>query len=338
MRLPEFTYLEPAGLDEALEMLAEHGADCRVLAGGTDLLVRMKQRLLTPACLMSLKSVDGLAGITETDGMLKIGAATPLADITASAPVRQKFPALAEAVESVGAVSIQHFRGTIGGNLCQDNRCRFYNQSAFFRSTKQLCHKAGGQICYAREGSDRCRSTCQSDTAPALIALGAEVTVCSRDGRRRMPLMELYTATGEHPLSLADHELLTDIRIPLPQPGEGAAYHRLAYRSAIEYPVVCAGAWVRLEEGTIADTRIVVGAIASGPLHITGAAEHLVGRRAGDRRALEKTAESAADAAAAFAVDNVHGSTEYRMKMAAVMTTRALEGALKRAAGRGSNG
>ncbi len=338
MRLPEFTYLEPADLDEALEMLAAHGADCRVLAGGTDLLVRMKQRLVTPACLMSLKSVDALTGITETDGALKIGAATPLADITASERVRAAFPALTEAVEAVGAVSIQHFRGTIGGNLCQENRCRFYNQSAFFRATKQLCHKAGGQICYAREGSDRCRSTCQSDTAPALIALGAEVTVCSRDGCRRMPLMELYTATGEHPLSLADHELLTDIRIPLPQPGEGAAYHRLAYRSAIEYPVVCTGAWVRVDGGQITDTRIVVGAIASGPLHITGAGEQLVGRRADDRRALEKTAKAAADAAAAFAVDNVHGATEYRMQMAAVMTARALEGALERAARRGSDG
>jgi len=338
VRLPEFTYLEPADLDEALEMLHTHGADCRVLAGGTDLLVRMKQRLLAPAYLMSLKSVDGLAGITEEDGVLKIGAATPLADITASPVVRENFPALAEAVEAVGALSIQHFRGTLGGNLCQDNRCRFYNQSAFFRSTKQLCHKAGGQICYAREGSDRCRSVYQSDTAPALIALGAEVTVGRRDGRRSMPLMELYTATGEHPLSLADDELLTGIRIPLPQSGEGAAYQRLAYRSAIDYPVVCAGAWIRIEAERIADTRIVVGAIGSGPLHVAGAAGHLVGHPVADRSALEDTARAAADAAAAFAVDNVHGSTEYRMQMAAVMTTRALEKALGRAAQRGQDG
>lgn len=331
MRLPEFAYLEPGDLDEALALLNRYGAACRVLAGGTDLLVRMKQRLLSPGYLISLKSVSALNDIRQQGGALKIGPATPLAAITASPVVRDHFPALREAVESIGALSIQHFRGTIGGNLCQDNRCRYYNQSAFFRSCRQRCHKAGGQICYAREGSDRCRSTSQSDGAPALIALGAAVTVSSRDHRRTVPLMELFTATGEHPLALADDELMTEIKIPMPQPEEGCAYRRLAYRSAIDYPVVCAGAWIRLHKGRIADARIVVGAIGSAPLYIAGATEHLVGRPVSDHTALGKAARAAADAASAFAVNNVHGSTEYRMEMSGVMVSRALESALARA-------
>lgn len=177
MQLPGFEYLEPRNIDEAFDMLGAHGAGCAVLAGGTDLIVRMKLRLQSPRFLVSLKHLNDLDYIREDAGCLLIGAATPLARIIAAENVRAQLPAFHEAVAAVGARSIQHVRGTLGGNLCQDNRCRFYNQSAFFRSARQACHKAGGTICYARDGSDRCRSTCQSDGATALMALDAKVTL-----------------------------------------------------------------------------------------------------------------------------------------------------------------
>jgi CO/xanthine dehydrogenase FAD-binding subunit len=178
VRLPAFAYELPRNLDEALELLHTHGPNCKILAGGSDLLVRMKQGLTSPARLISLKALPDLALIKESDGLFRIGAATTLADILAYRPIQDRLPGLFEAVTSVGAPSIQHFTGTIGGNVCQDNRCQFYNQSKFFRAARQTCNKAGGKTCFAWEGgSDRCHSACQSDTAPVLIALNAQVVV-----------------------------------------------------------------------------------------------------------------------------------------------------------------
>lgn len=328
MQLPGFEYLEPRNLDEALDMLGEHGAEGAVLAGGTDLIVRMKQRLQTPRFLLSLKHLNELDYIREDTGCLLIGAATPLARIIDDANVRARLPAFHTTVSAIGARSIQHVRGTLGGNLCQDNRCRFYNQSAFFRSTRQACHKAGGTICYAREGSDRCRSTCQSDGAPALMALGAAVTLRGAGSERTIPVKELYTAVGDAPLSLHSSELLTEISIPLPGPGVGSAYRRLTFRAAIDYPLVSAAAYVRLGDGHIDEARIVVGAIGSGPLFLVTASNGLQGKQSTDEKALSAAAGMAGSSAGAFIVDNLNADMEYRTAMIPVLVSRALRGAL----------
>jgi len=328
VQLPGFEYLKPRDLPEALKILDDHGADCEVLAGGTDLIVRMKQRLKTPRFLVSLKHLKELTYIREEGGFLKIGSAATLAAITASEIVKLKFSGFHHAVESVGALSIQHFRGTLGGNLCQDNRCRFYNQSAFFRSARQACHKAGGTICYAREGSDRCRSTCQSDAAPALMALDAHVTLCSAGSERTLPLKDLYTAIGDAPLALSNNELLTEISVPVTGSGTGSAYQRLAYRSAIDYPIASAAAFVEVADKVIREARIVVGAIGSAPLFMVTASGHLEGKTVDDIPALSTASEMARDSAAAFIVDNVHSTMEYRTGMISVLVLRALEEAL----------
>jgi CO/xanthine dehydrogenase FAD-binding subunit len=331
VQLPGFEYLEPRDLSEALELLDDYGADCAVLAGGTDLIVRMKQRLKTPRFLMSLKHLKELAYVREADGFLKIGSATPLAAITASEIVKLKFSGFHHAVESVGALSIQHFRGTIGGNLCQDNRCRFYNQSAFFRSARQACHKAGGSICYAREGSDRCRSTCQSDAAPALVALDAVVTLRNAGSERTLPLMDFYTAIGDAPLALHNSELLTEISLPLTGSGSGSAYRRLAYRSVIDYPIVSAAAYIKVVDKVIREARIVVGAIGSAPLFLLTASRGLNGKPVDDGPALSAAAEMARNSAAAFIVDNIHSTMEYRTEMISVLVLKALKGAIENA-------
>lgn len=331
MQLPGFDYLEPRNLDEALGMLGEHGAECAVLAGGTDLIVRMKQRLKTPRYLLSLKHLNELDYIREDAGCLHVGAATPLARIIAAETIRDQLPAFHAAMAAVGARSIQHVRGTLGGNLCQDNRCRFYNQSAFFRSTRQACHKAGGTTCYAREGSDRCRSTCQSDGAPALMALAADVTLRGAVSERTIPLKELYTAVGDAPLSLHSSELLTEVSIPLPGPDTGSAYRRLAFRGAIDYPVASAAAFVGLGNGCIDEARIVVGAIGSGPLFLVTASKDLQGKQVTDEEALSAAAQMAGSSAGAFIVDNLNADMEYRTAMIPVLVSRALRGALSAA-------
>ncbi len=327
MRLPEFEYLAPKNLDEALDILDAHGPDCLVLAGGTDILVRMKNRLATPEYLLSLKSADMLSYIRQKEERLEIGAGTTLSEIKESEKTRP-FAALLQAVSSVGAVSIQHSRGTVGGNLCQDARCLYYNQSDFWRSAKQKCHKAGGRICYARDESDRCNATFQSDMAPALIASGARVVIIKKGGRRFISLADLYSSRGEAPISLEPEEILSEVRLPVRGKGFGSAYKKLSYRSAIDYPVASAGVSVMVENGSVKGAEIVIGAISRAPLRLLQAAGMLCGKSAGDRAAIRDAAEKSMDLASAFAVDNVGASLEYRIKMIPILVKRAIDAAI----------
>lgn len=331
MRLPTFAYELPRDLHEALALLNAYGPECKILAGGTDLLVRMKQGLATPAHVISLKAVPELTIIRESQGLLRIGAAVRLADILAYPRIQDRWPGLSEAVTSVGAPSIQHFTGTIGGNLCQDNRCQFFNQSKFFRGARQACNKAGGKTCFAWEGgSDRCHSVCQSDAAPALIALNASVVVQSQKGSRTIPLADLYSSIGERPLTLADDEMLTEIQVPDAGQGTGSAFEKLAFRSAIDYAVVSAGALVRVQNHRIVQARLVIGAVARSPLMIPTVEEILKNRLAGDKQAVDEAGRAAMNAAEAFIANNMAQPKDYRIRMVSVMAKRALNRALER--------
>ena len=330
MLLPGFDYLEPESLQSALDLLATHGEDAKLLAGGTDLLVRMKKGLLKPKVLISLKSLNDLSYISEEADCIKIGARTPLADIIKSDPVQKNARALFQACEKVGAITIQHFRGTIGGNILQDNRCHHYNQSDFHRSGRQACHKDGGKICYARENADRCNSTCQSDGSTALMALGAKLVMISKGQERTVDLDQFYTADGIMPHAMEAHELLKEIIIPLNN--AQSAYKRLAYRSAIDYPIVCAGVLLRpsdAQNNQIGEARIVVGAISRAPLFLAQAASSLMGKKLDDTDAFKKAAAASMDSAAAFAVHNVGSTLEYRCDMISLMVFQALTEAAK---------
>ena len=344
MRLPRFDYLKPGTLDEALDLMATYRDGAKILAGGTDLLVRMKNGLLRPKTLISLKALDELVYIKretrQGKDCLLIGGKTPLADIISSNLVQQLAPALAQACERIGAITLQHFTGTIGGNILQDNRCQHYNQSDFHRSSRQACHKEGGKICYARQDSDRCNSTCQSDGATALMALNAGICLSSKEGERRVDLADFYTNDGITPFACESHELLTQIIIPIQ---EGlSAYKRLAYRSAIDYPLVCAG--ILLVPSTslpthIGEARIVVGAMGRSPLYMAAASASLKGKPFDDTEAFQRAGIAAMDATAAFAVHNVGSTLEYRCSMAGEIVFQALTEANEtaRAAKKGQN-
>jgi len=328
MLLPRFDYLEPENLEAALDLLATHGDEAKILAGGTDLLVRMKKGLLKPKALISLKSLKELSYIQQEGDCIRIGAGTSLADIIASRTVQENAYALFQASEKVGAVTIQHHRGTIGGNILQDNRCHHYNQSEFHRSGRQACHKDGGKICYARENADRCNSTCQSDGATALMALGAKLVLVSKGDERMADLDQFYTADGIMPHAMEPHELLKEIIIP--HGGGRSAYKRLAYRSAIDYPIVCAGVLLKPfeeQKNRIDDARIVVGAMGRAPLFLVQASEILKGKDLDDTDAFQKAAKASMDSAATFAVHNVGSTLEYRCEMAHLMVFRALQDA-----------
>ena len=332
MLLPRFDYLEPENLEAALDLLADYREDAKLLAGGTDLLVRMKKGLLKPKALISLKSLSELSYIKEKADCIKIGAGTSLADIIASGPVKENARALSEACEKVGAATIQHYRGTIGGNILQDNRCHHYNQSDFYRSGRQACHKDGGKICYARENADRCNSTCQSDGATALMALGAKLVLIRKGQERTVDLDQFYTADGIMPHGMEPHELLKEIIIPLNS--AQSAYKRLAYRSAIDYPFVCAGVLLKpsdSQKDQIDEARIVVGAMGRAPLFLAQASSSLKGKNLDDTDAFQKAADASMDSAATFAVHNVGSTLEYRCEMVALIVFRALREAAEEA-------
>ena len=330
MLLPRFDYLEPENLESALDLLSTYREDAKLLAGGTDLLVRMKKGLLKPKALISLKALNELSFIKSKEEWIEIGAGTSLSDIIASGPVQDNARALFQACEKVGAATIQHYRGTIGGNVLQDNRCHHYNQSDFHRSGRQACHKDGGKICYARENADRCNSTCQSDCATALMALGAKLVLISKGRERTVDIDNFYTADGIMPHAMEPHELLKEIIIPVSS--ARSSYERLAYRSAIDYPIVCAGVLLRTsntQKDEIDEARIVVGAMGRAPLFLAQASSSLKGKKLDDTDAFQKAADSTMDSAAAFAVHNVGSTVEYRCSMIPLMVFRTLKEAAR---------
>jgi 4-hydroxybenzoyl-CoA reductase beta subunit len=331
LRLPSFEYLEPRNLEEALEFLSAHGDKARVIAGGTDLIVRMKQRLVEPSFLISLKSLQELSFIRQDNGIAAIGAMTPLSSVLDSDLIKTNFPALLEAVKLIGAPPVQHFRGTIGGNLCLQTRCLYYNQSAFWRSGRTKCHKDNGETCYAEENSDRCRSANQSDGACALMALGAKVVLASTREKRVLPIEEFFTTKGENPFVTEPDEMVTEIQVTLTSQGQGSSFQKLTYRSALDFALVSAAASLALEKGKISDARIAIGGAGASPLLLKEAAGILIGKKPEDAGAINETANQVRKHASAFMVDNLGATLEYRQKMSGVMAKRAITEALGRA-------
>ncbi|MFH1090005.1 MAG: FAD binding domain-containing protein, partial [Pseudomonadota bacterium] len=218
MRLPSFEYLAPSSLAETLRLLAERAPAAAVLAGGTDLIPRLRYRLVKPDLVLSLSHVPELKEI-RLDGLtLKIGACAVLQEVMNHPEVKAQAPGLADALKSIGAPNIQHRIGTIGGNLLLNTRCLFYNQSEWWRSGRERCLKNGGQVCHSLPESKECSASCQSDGAAMLSALSVQVVLKSAKGERMLPLAELFSGKGEAPFTLTPEELLTQVQIFLPPP------------------------------------------------------------------------------------------------------------------------
>jgi 4-hydroxybenzoyl-CoA reductase beta subunit len=330
VRLPDFDYLEPETFEETLEMLAVHKDKATLLAGGTDLIVRMKKRLLAPAALISLKKLSDLNYIRRQNNEILIGPMTPLVSIRESEMIKSRFHALAQAVTLIGAPTLQHFRGTMGGNLCLDTRCLFYNQSAIWRSGRTACHKDHGETCYAEKNSDRCRSANQSDGACALLALEATLLLASTRGKRSIPMEDFFTGRGESPFALDPDEMVAEIRLPLSEKMRESSFQKLAYRSALDFALVASAARIEVKDGEFADARIVIGGAGASPLLLKEASESLIGKSVQDRAALEEARVKVSKHASPFMVDNLGSTLEYRRKMAGTMAIRALREAQER--------
>jgi 4-hydroxybenzoyl-CoA reductase subunit beta len=325
MRLPKFEHLQPESLEEALDLLSEHGEEAKVIAGGTDLLVSMKHKLLTPKYVLNLKEL-GLDFIEEGKEGLRIGALTRLTTIIKSPLVQEKLPVLAQAAGYVAAPPLQNM-GTLGGNLCLNTRCFFYNQSRFWRQARPLCFKTGGEMCHVVKGGDHCYSVYQGDLAPVLIALGARVRLAKKGGEWVIPLLDLYTGQGEKPIGLEAGEILTEVEIPAPAASSwGGDYQKLRYRGAMDFPLVGVAAVLTWNGEGCAEARVVLTAVASAPVVVEEAGKLLEGQKPGEE-IIGRAAEAAYEVA--HPVANIGSTPLYRRKMVRVMAKRAIANAVR---------
>lgn len=325
MRLPKFEHLQPESLDEALDLLAEHGERAKIIAGGTELLVSMKLGLLAPDYLVNLKEIPELDFISDDDG-LRIGALTKVRTLIDSEPIQTDFPILAQAAELVAAPPLQHM-ATLGGNLCINTRCFYYNQSTFWREARPRCYKTGGDTCHVVKGGDRCFATYQGDMAPALMALGATVKIAKKGAEWLTPLAELYTGKGKRPLGLEPGEVMVEVQVPAAAANWSGHYQKLRYRGAMDFPLVGVAAVVAKDgANTCSKANVALTAVGTGPMMVGKASEILEGQRI-----TEELVAQAADAAYEVArpVDNIGSDASYRRKMVRVLTRRAIKNALE---------
>jgi 4-hydroxybenzoyl-CoA reductase subunit beta len=324
MRLPAFQYFGPVTRDEVLALLASEGKGCAIIGGGTEIMGRMKHRLIRPDSVISLKGVAGLSGITRVNGEIHIGAMTTLREIGESPLLGETAAAVVEAARAVAAPPIQNI-GTIGGNTLQNTRCLYYNQSELVRKGRDPCHKAGGGVCYAVPGSKRCFSVYQGDIAPVLVAYGATATLERAGSVRTVPVAELFSGDGTLPLSIAPEELLTDITIPALTGSGGSSYQKLRLRSSVDYALMSAAVVLSAQEGLISRARVVLGASGPAPQVVDGAAGILEGR-APDDVDVDGVAELGFKASEG--INNLALPGAYRREMARVFTRRALSQAI----------
>jgi 4-hydroxybenzoyl-CoA reductase subunit beta len=319
LRLPPFRYVAPASAREAARALADHGPEAMPVAGGTDLLPNMKRRQFTPRVLVGLRGLPGAARI-DANGDLTVGALATLADLAAHPAVGARWPAVARAAGLVASPLIRT-AATLGGNLCVDTRCTYYNQTEFWRASIGYCMKKDGTVCLVAPGSETCWALSSSDTAPVMIALEAEATLQGADGDRRVRVADLYRADGIHYLAKRPEEVLTSVRLP-DRTGWAMTYRKLRRRGSIDFPILGVAVAVRLAAGrTVEDARIVLGAVHTSPVRATQA-EDLLRGRALDAEAIEMAAGIAYKPARPL--DNADLSYAWRKRMARIEVARAL--------------
>ncbi len=273
MRLPEFSYVEAGSVQEASAILAT--SDSLPLSGGTDLLVNMKHRLLQPSTLVDIKKIADLASIRELPGgEISLGALTTLGTIERSTLIKERIPSLAVAAQSVGTPQIRN-KATLGGNICLNTRCWYYNVPPFSRKTRQVCIKQGGSVCHVVPGEKqgRCYSLFSADTVPVLMALDSMVKVSSGETSRVVPLAELYTGDGANPIALRRGELVTEVLVPPLPVRTSSCYLKLRERGTLDFPILGIASALTFEEDkrTCRKARIVLTGVSSGPFEATEA-------------------------------------------------------------------
>ncbi len=320
MSLPQFKLLRPRMLEEARSHLAKHANNIRILAGGTDLIPSMRQKLFEPEFVLDLRHVAELKGTRQQGSDVEIGALTPLSDIERSGLLKKRYPVLTEAAATVASPVIRNM-GTIGGNICLDTRCLWYNQSLTWRKACGFCIKKDGDLCHVAPGGTKCWAAFSGDTPPALLCLNAEIELVGPSTTRRIPLSDFYTGAGDNYRKLQPDELLTRIFLPAATADYAGVYRKLRIRGSIDYPLAGVAVALKRSNGHIAEARVALTAVNPAPVLVKGASEALAGKQID-----ESLAETIGDLAARTAKPLTTSALtpEYRREMIRVFTKRAI--------------
>jgi len=324
----------PTTVADAVRLLGEHGASAMIIAGGTDVVPNLQMKLFSPKVLVDVKGLRELRGIEySAEGGLRIGALASLTAIHNSPAVREKFPVLWQAVGTI-AGPLQRNMGTLGGNICLETRCVWYNQSYFWRKALGGCLKHPmpnkdaahpETICHVAPGGNFCWAVWSGDSAPALLALDAEIEIAGPRGMRRLLLRDFYKNDGMDRIALERDELLTWIHVPARMAGRWGEYRKLRVRNSIDYPLAGVAVTLdRADDGTCRDARVALSAVNPAPKLVHEAAEWLAGRKfsAEDSERVARRAIQIAKPLTTSASTPV-----YRRDMVKLFTRRALEAA-----------
>ncbi len=323
--IPAFELYQPASIDDALRLLDKFGADALVLAGGLDSMDWLKDRLKRPKAVVDLAQIKELHGVREANGGLEIGAMTPLTEVVKHPVVREKFSILMQAAELVASPQIRN-QGTIGGNVSQDTRCWYYRGG-------WNCYRAGGNICYADTPSainrehaifdaDRCVAVNPSDTAPALLALDAQMVIRGPKGERVVPAEEYWIGPGIDITKmnvLEPNELLTTIRLPSTMAGAQFYFEKVRDRQVWDFPLVNVAAAIKPNGANIGESRLVVNAVAARPRRLRNVEAAIMGKPRN-----EETAKMAGDLAVQGAQTLKHNG--YKVPLMRNLVKRAVRG------------
>ncbi len=316
--LPDFKLLRPRTLPDAVDALARHSS-LQVVAGGTDLIPSLKQRLFTPEYVVDIRGIPELRGITHTADGVTIGALTTLTAIEHSEFLRQNYSVLTEAAATVASPILRNM-GTIGGNICLDTRCLWYNQSLTWRKSCGFCIKKDGDLCHVAPGGRKCWAAFSGDTPPALLCLDAELEIAGPMGTRRVLLRDFYTDEGDARTRLAPNEIVTRVFLPARTAGYRGVYKKLRVRGSIDYPL--AGVAVAIKSnGHIEDARLAITAVNPAP-HLVPRVDELLRGKSLDAELASEIAELAARTAKPLTTSVL--TPEYRREMIRVFTNRAL--------------
>jgi 4-hydroxybenzoyl-CoA reductase subunit beta len=335
LSLPQFRLLRPRTVAEAVDFLSRDTArvaagasparsgqiPIRIIAGGTDLIPSMRQKLFEPEFVLDLRGIAEMRGIRQhPDGSIEIGALTTLRVIERSPLLCQRYPVLTEAAATVASPVLRNM-GTIGGNICLDTRCLWYNQSLTWRKGCGFCIKKDGDLCHVAPGSSKCWAVFSGDTPPALLCLQAEIEIAGPAGARRIALRDFYTGDGENYRRLQPNELVTRIFLPAGSADYRGVYRKLRVRGSIDYPLAGVAVALKRSNGDVTDARIAITAVNPAPLLLDGACEMLAGKHVD-----EALAEAVGDLAARTAKPLTTSALtpEYRREIIRVFTKRAL--------------
>jgi 4-hydroxybenzoyl-CoA reductase subunit beta len=320
MRLPLFTFRAPKTLEEAARILDGERSQAMPLAGGTDLLPNMKRRQQVPKTLMSLRGIEALHRAELGESHTRLGACLTLSEIAADPRFRNGLTALAQAASLVATPQIRNM-ATLGGNICLDTRCNYYDQSYEWRKAINFCLKKDGTVCWVAPGSAKCMAVSSTDTGPALMALGARVRLVSRAGEREVLVSDLYNNDGIHYIQRRPEEILADVALDSLH-GWKSTYWKLRRRGSFDFPVLSVAAAARIsKQNVVEDARIVLGSAACRPLLAGDAAKSLLGRRL-DQEAIAEAATLAARIAKPL--DNTDFDMTWRKRVTAEFVTYAL--------------